>query len=89
MSEGVSDSVRPMLEKIRAMTPKPLMVGFGISTPAHAAMLSRWSDGIVIGSAIVRIVEESSAGGDTCGAIKSFTRGIKDALQNNKQLPQP
>lgn len=41
------------VRRLRAVTPLPIAVGFGISTPAHAAAAARWADGVVVGSALV------------------------------------
>ncbi len=41
------------IHRLRAVTPLPIAVGFGISTPAQAAAAARWADGVVVGSALV------------------------------------
>jgi tryptophan synthase alpha chain len=41
------------VRRIRAVTPLPVAVGFGISTPAQAAAAARYADGVVVGSALV------------------------------------
>ena len=45
------------LRALRTMTTKPICVGFGIATPEHAAAVGRLADGVIVGSAIVRLVE--------------------------------
>ena len=47
------------LQRIRSLTDKPLVVGFGVSRPEQVAMLSEHADGIIVGSAIVRRIEEN------------------------------
>lgn len=42
-----------LVRRLRAVTRLPIAVGFGISTPAHAAAAARWADGVVVGSALV------------------------------------
>jgi tryptophan synthase len=49
------------VERIKAQTNKPLAVGFGVSTAEHVAAVSKLSDGVVVGSAIVNSVAESNA----------------------------
>ncbi len=41
------------LGRIRSLTDKPLCVGFGVSTPAHAAEIGRSADGVIVGSALI------------------------------------
>jgi tryptophan synthase alpha chain len=57
---GVRTEAPPDLEtqvaRIRAVTPLPVAVGFGISTPAQAAAAARVADGVVVGSALVDVL---------------------------------
>ncbi|HOJ62412.1 MAG TPA: tryptophan synthase subunit alpha [bacterium] len=48
------------LRRLREFTPLPVAVGFGVSTPEQAAEIARHADGVVIGSAVVRLIEETS-----------------------------
>jgi tryptophan synthase alpha chain len=41
------------LAKLKRMTSKPVLAGFGISTPWQAAAISRMSDGVIVGSAVI------------------------------------
>ncbi|MCH9672084.1 MAG: tryptophan synthase subunit alpha [Gammaproteobacteria bacterium] len=51
--------VAQRVEVIKGLTPLPVGVGFGISTPALAASVGRVSDAVVVGSALVQIVEKT------------------------------
>jgi tryptophan synthase alpha chain len=70
-----------MVRDLRAVTTKPIGVGFGISTPAQVAAVVHHADGAIVGSAIVRLVE-SLAGdpalvptvGRFIGSLKAATR---------------
>ena len=55
-AEGATDAY---LARARALVEQPLLVGFGIKTPADAARLSRHTDGFIVGSALIRLVEEA------------------------------
>ena len=44
---------------VKEIVTKPLLVGFGISTPEHARSVSRIADGVIIGSAIAAIIEKN------------------------------
>jgi tryptophan synthase alpha chain len=55
-------SVAATLGRLKRVTKKPLVVGFGISTPDHvAAMAKAGVDGVIIGSALVSVIEANSA----------------------------
>ncbi len=56
--EKVSDTLEPMVKLIREYTDKPISVGFGVSTPDQAREVSKMADGVIIGSAIVNLIEK-------------------------------
>ncbi|MBM7865449.1 tryptophan synthase subunit alpha [Heliobacterium gestii] len=48
-----------LLERVRAMTDVPLALGFGISTAEHAAIVAPQCDGVIVGSAIVKLIAKN------------------------------
>lgn len=74
---SVSEAVGPLVESMRSITSLPLAVGFGISRPEHAAAVGALADGVVVGSAFVRLIEESA--GD---ALERRLEGLARALRN-------
>ena len=58
---------------IRDVVELPVAVGFGISTPDQAAQVGRLADGVVVGSALVRTLDESGieAGASLVGALRT------------------
>ena len=61
-AETLSDDARPLVRRLRAATDAPVAVGFGIATPQQAAAAAEVADGVVVGSALVRFLEESPEG---------------------------
>ncbi len=59
---ALSDSLAPLIEKMRGVTALPLAAGFGISTPDQAGAVAKMADGVVVGSAIVRRIEQDVSG---------------------------
>lgn len=57
--ESVASTLEPLVRATRAATTLPLAVGFGISTPDHVAEVGSLADAVVVGSAIVRTVEQN------------------------------
>jgi tryptophan synthase alpha chain len=70
LSSGLADFV----ERVRAQTDKPLVLGFGISTPDHARMMSGLVDGFIVGSALVR------AGKNGVDAVRELAESLRRAL---------
>ena len=56
--KALSAEVAPMIAELRKHTDKPLSVGFGVSTPEHAGQVAEVADGVIVGSAIVNVIEE-------------------------------
>lgn len=54
----IADTVQDMVAAIKEQSKTPVAVGFGISTPEQAAEVAGYADGVVVGSAIVRLVGE-------------------------------
>jgi tryptophan synthase alpha chain len=71
----VSDSVVPLVKAMRAITILPLAVGFGISTPDQAREVAQLADGVVVGSAFVRLIEQN-------GDLEAFTRSLRQGMDS-------
>jgi tryptophan synthase alpha chain len=54
----------------------PIAVGFGISRPEQVAAVSRCADGVVVGSALVRAVEDASGAADLPSRIEALCRSL-------------
>lgn len=77
--ESIGDDVKYMIEKVRSVSDIPCAVGFGISTPEQAKELSVFSDGVIVGSAIVKIVAQYGAG--SIEPVAEYVRMMKQAIQ--------
>lgn len=51
--------LRPFLKRIRKLTDKPFVVGFGISVSSQVKKVNRWADGVVVGSAIIDVIRQN------------------------------
>ena len=76
----IESRVQDLLHELRAVTDKPIGVGFGVSSPEQAAQLRAWgADGVIVGSAFVkRLASKETNGGIT--AVESFCKQLKEAL---------
>ncbi len=59
---SLSDDTRPLIERLKRHTEEPVAVGFGISTPEQVKAAAEVADGVVVGSALVRFLEENPEG---------------------------
>jgi tryptophan synthase alpha chain len=74
----LADSARPMGQRLKAVTDRPVLIGVGISTPEQAAEAAGYADGVVVGSALVRKLLQS---GGTEEAI-AFVTALRSALDH-------
>lgn len=70
----------PKIEAARRSSSVPVVVGFGVSEPAHARKLTRFSDGVVVGSAIVSRAAESGSLKARGRRVREFVRSLREAL---------
>ncbi len=73
--EGVAQDLPASVARLRAVCDLPICVGFGISTPEQARAVGDLADGVVVGSALVRILEEQGV-----DAALEFVRALRAAL---------
>lgn len=70
----LSEEARPLVERLRALTDEPVALGFGISTPGQVAEAATVADAVVVGSALVRFLEETPQG-DLGAFLRSLRNG--------------
>ena len=75
----ITTDVGAMVEEIRRHTDLPCAVGFGISTPEQARNMAGQADGVIIGSAIVRLI--ARYGREAVEPVAEYVRGIKEAIR--------
>jgi tryptophan synthase alpha chain len=69
------------IRALRLVTTKPVCIGFGISTPAQVAAIGRLADGAIVGSAIVRLVEERAGSPTLVEDVGTFIAELKAPLR--------
>ena len=82
---SVSDSVEPLVAAMRRVTPLPLAVGFGISTAEQVRSIGAISDGVVVGSAFERVIEENAALPDLPAKMEALARKLASGLLSKNQ----
>jgi tryptophan synthase alpha chain len=78
---SVSVSVAPLVERMREVSDLPLAVGFGVSQPEHVAEIGRVAQGVVVGSAIMSLIEKYGAAPDLEQRLEQFARELKGGFQ--------
>lgn len=73
--------VRPAVERVRTLCKLPIGVGFGITSGAEAAAVAAFADAVVVGTSIMRKVEEWGAAAGLADHIGGFARELKSAVR--------
>ena len=81
VQEQVSASVAPMVEGLRARTSSPLAVGFGISRREHVEALRPSVDGVIVGSAIVKVIETYGQSPELEERVEELVRDLKQGTR--------
>jgi len=74
----ITTDIAEMVAQIRAVSDTPIAVGFGISTPEQAKKYSQTADGVIVGSAIVKLI--AAHGENAGGAIYEYVKSMVDAI---------
>lgn len=75
--QTLSASVGPLIEAVRKVTSLPLAVGFGVSTPEHVAELGKQAEAVVVGSAIMSLIERCAGSPSLEIQLEAFVRELK------------
>ena len=75
----ITTDVGALAAKVRESTDVPCAIGFGISKPEQAAKMSQYADGVIVGSAIIKLIAQNSATPEK--AVGEYVRGMKKAME--------
>lgn len=79
--DQLADDLRLMLEQLRTSTSKPITVGFGVSTPEHVRLVAELADGVVVASAILKLMEDLADRTDRLEHVGDFVAALKAATR--------
>ncbi len=77
---ALADDLPAFVGRVRAASALPLYVGFGVSTAEQAAQISQSADGVIIGSALIRILQESGSRAAAVERTGAFLRAVRAAM---------
>jgi tryptophan synthase alpha chain len=75
----IMTDIAAMVRSAKSVSDVPVAIGFGVGTPEQAREMAGMADGVIVGSAIVRIIERFGA--DAGPALYDFVRGMKSAIR--------
>lgn len=79
MRSQITTDIDKIVAKVREVSDTPVAIGFGINTPEQAAKFSQIADGVIVGSAIVKIIAEH---GDKAGKyVYKYVKSMVDGME--------
>jgi len=78
----ITTDLAPITAIIKSVTSTPIAIGFGIHTPQQAAQMARIADGVIVGSALVKL--SAQYGTEAAPQIYSYVKEMKEAVINVK-----
>lgn len=83
--EGLPPHIEEFISRARQECHKPLAIGFGISTPEQVALISRLGDAVIVGSAVVSLVEQHLADRERMlEEVTRLVRQLKNACRGGR-----
>ncbi len=79
----VSGNLEAKVQSIKRVAKLPVLVGFGISGPDQAKKAAVVSDGVIVGSAIVRLIEQNGNPADLEAKVGDFVASVKQAISSS------
>jgi len=76
--EELAQGLEEFLSNTRQLTDLPLAVGFGIAAPQQAKTVGKIADGVIVGSAIIRTIEQNPH--DPASAVQKYVQQLAEAL---------
>ncbi len=82
---SVSGAASTLVSLVRAATDLPVAVGLGVSTGDQAAEIAEYADGVIVGSAFIRLILEAGSVDEAEGQVRSLARELADGVQRRSR----
>ncbi|WP_372520752.1 tryptophan synthase subunit alpha [Candidatus Ruminimicrobiellum ovillum] len=76
----IKTDLKSIVDSVKKVTSVPTAIGFGIHSPEQANKMSKISDGVIVGSAIIKIIKQY--GTDADNYIYDYVKSMKDSMNN-------
>jgi tryptophan synthase alpha chain len=82
--DSVSGNAKSLVERIRKVSKTPVAVGLGVSTKEQASEVAKYADGVIVGSAFIKIIQEFGAGRTGLKKVKQLAKSLSEGVRNVK-----
>ena len=78
---SISSEARTLVERLRGVTKLPIAVGLGVSTPEQAHEVAQYADGVIVGSAFIRLLQESTSPEEGLRRVRELAADLSKGLR--------
>lgn len=78
---AVSSSAKDLVERVRKVSDTPVAVGLGVSTQAQAHEVAQYADGVIVGSAFIKLLHESGSMGEGLIRVRELARSLAEGVR--------
>ena len=78
---SISSGARTLVERLREVTQLPIAVGLGVSTPEQAHEVAQYADGVIVGSAFIRLLQESTTPEEGISKVRELAADLSKGLK--------
>lgn len=78
---SVSSSARELVSRVREVSELPIAVGLGVSTPEQALEVAQYADGVIVGSAFIRLLQEADSPEDGVRKVRTLAQELSRNLK--------
>ena len=79
----VSTSALTLVSRLREATHLPIAVGLGVSTPEQAREVAQYADGVIVGSAFIRLLQEAQSPQEGVDKVRALAQELSKGLQRS------
>jgi tryptophan synthase alpha chain len=80
---SVSSNAQALVTRLREVTDLPVAVGLGVSTAEQAKEVAQYADGVIVGSAFIRLLQESSSLADGIAKVRELAENLARGMQRS------
>ncbi len=87
----VSDAAEGLVARVREVTDLPVAVGLGVSTGEQASQIAGYADGVIVGSAFIRLIQEAPSHEAALEAVEGLARELAAGVRRRRtgEIPVP
>ena len=82
--DAVSANASSLVSRIRSTSNTPVAVGLGVSTKEQAKVVASYADGVIVGSAFIKIIQEHGAGRSGLKKVKKLAQSLSEGVRDGR-----